>query len=730
MSVGRSVRGRLFGAAACLSWAALLAFPDEAPALRGATASDSAASVSGAEVPEILAGDTWLRHHRDDLMPYWDMPSALGTPVGNFPSFRGRDGELLPPTGSNAIRGLSTLARQVYGYSLAFTLTGEERYLTYASAGIDWINAKAKDPVYGGYFGQLKEDGTPVNPLADKEVFDLASLGLAYGMYFNVTRDPAVESDLLAVRDLIFDRYYDPVGNRVKDALTYDLATEVDLGANGGDITNLLVPGTALLLPNVDLLTDPARRAQFRGDLRKVTDSLIARHKNTASATQPVVVLGTHRAVRQLRSERRPPSGTTSSPTRWSTTRTRCSPIARGPHSPATVAPFWGVRGTTRPPAGTSGCAASRRVTPSATAPGGCMPRPTRPWPPWISATALRSRPSSPGVRRAGSTCSSTRESPARETFARISRNANNTDLRKSFFGKNMLHAHEHALIMYLHGRALEGRPARLFYAFPEGQALTAVAKPYWFDAAGETRVVDGAMAALPGHRLVEVEFSGIGAVPPPPYPAPDDITAPTTLATASPAASSAGWHNSDVTVTLAAADDTGGVGVKEIHASVTERDGAVRASAVIDPGEELVLPSLSAEGEYDVTFFAVDRLGNQEPPQTLTVRIDRTSPVLAGLPTQPCVIWPPNAKLVHVADVVGSDVLSGLANVSVTGTASEPAPPRDIVIAGGSVSVRAIRDDEGPGRIYTLLATVTDRAGNATTQQASCLVPHDRGRG
>ena len=46
--------------------------------------------------------------------------------------------------------------------------------------------------------------------LANKDVFDLASLGLAYGMYFNVTRDPEAEAELLAVRDLLFDKYYDP----------------------------------------------------------------------------------------------------------------------------------------------------------------------------------------------------------------------------------------------------------------------------------------------------------------------------------------------------------------------------------------------------------------------------------------------------------------------------------------------------------------------------------------
>ena len=82
-------------------------------------------------------------------------------------------------------------------------------------------------------------------------------------MYFNVTRDPAAEADLLAVRDLIFEKYYDAATNRVKDALTYDLSTEVDMGDNGGDITNCS-SRHGRLLPNMATLTDPARRAQFR----------------------------------------------------------------------------------------------------------------------------------------------------------------------------------------------------------------------------------------------------------------------------------------------------------------------------------------------------------------------------------------------------------------------------------------------------------------------------------
>ena len=121
-----------------------------------------------------------------------------------------------------------------------------------------------------------------------------------------------------------------------------------------------------------------------------------------------------------------------------------------------------------------------------------------------------------------------------------------------------------------------------------------------------------------------------------------------------SPAASEAGWHNGDVTVSLSAADDL--VGVKEIHVRIEERDGALPGTAFIDPGAEFVVPPLSAEGQYEITYFAVDRLGNEESPQTLEVRIDLTPPTMTGLPPAPCVIWPPNEKMVHVADVVGSD--------------------------------------------------------------------------
>jgi hypothetical protein len=81
---------------------------------------------------------------------------------------------------------------------------------------------------------------------------------------------------------------------------------------------------------------------------------------------------------------------------------------------------------------------------------------------------------------------------------------------------------------------------------------------------------------------------------------------------------------------------------------------------------------------------------------------------------------------MVTVADVVGSDALSGLAGLVVEVTADEPLSG-DVLVDGGTVRVRATRDGKGDGRVYTLTATVTDAAGNATVDVGTCTVPHDQ---
>lgn len=679
-------------------------------------ASEPAAAVA---VPDVLTGEAWLRHYRQDLLPYWDMPAALGDPMGNFPSFRGRNGEVLP---DNTVRNLSTFARQVYGYALSFQLTGDDRFLTYAKAGIDWIDTHARDQVYGGYFGQLDLNGDAVDPLADKDLFDLASLGLAYGMYYNVTRDPAAEDELLAVRDLIFDKYYDAATHRMKDSLTYDLAAEVDTGGNGEDITDLLVPLTAVTLPNVALLSDADRRTQFSADARELVEILIARHKNNAATNANNrfwfwgrgARVGNFNALQtdfghNLKTYAAIYNANNLLPDRpWDGLRAdRDRLLTRAWDD---VASRWNQQLKNF---------AAGNVEPDSAS--------------WMHDEAdqlLATIDLYEGPTHTAQLARSVQTFldvyvdrdpayPAREVFARVERTGLETDLRKT----TMLHNVEHATIGYLSGQALAGSPATLSYAFPADQALTAVATPYWFTAAAETRTVTRDVTTLPGRKVVEVSFTGIGQAARAPYPAPVDTAPPTTAVTTSPDPNQAGWSTAPVTLDLTATDDI--VGVKEIHVQLHDRAGLTPDHAVIEPGAHATV-ALATEGDYAVTYFAVDLLGNREPSRTILLGVDDTPPTVAGLPVEPCVIWPPNGRMVTVADAVGADVLSGLAGL-VVGVTADEAMAGDVLVDDGTVQVRATREGKGDGRVYTLTATVTDVAGNTAVEVGTCTVPHDQ---
>jgi hypothetical protein len=207
--------------------------------------------------------------------------------------------------------------------------------------------------------------------------------------------------------------------------------------------------------------------------------------------------------------------------------------------------------------------------------------------------------------------------------------------------------------------------------------------------------------------------------------------TPPVTTATASPAPNSNGWNNTNVTVTLNSADDSGGSGVKQIQYALS---GAQTLDAQIVPGSAGSV-TVSAEGMTTLTYFGTDNAGNAEQTKALTVQIDKTPPVVFGMPASGCTLWPPNNQMVQVATITAADTLSGLApgSFQLTGSSNEPSsdPTKpDIVITpngsgGYAVQLRAARSGSGTGRIYTLQATATDLAGNTVTSTATCTVPH-----
>src|SRR5207245_1849435 len=105
------------------------------------------------------------------------------------------------------------------------------------------------------------------------------------------------------------------------------------------------------------------------------------------------------------------------------------------------------------------------------------------------------------------------------------------------------------------------------------------------------------------------------------------DTIPPTTVATATPASNGAGWNNANVTVTLAATDNVGGSGVQSITYVLT---GAQTGGGSVAASTTSIL--ITAEGTTAITFHAQDNAGNVEADKTVTIRLDKTAPVIGAV--------------------------------------------------------------------------------------------------
>lgn len=186
--------------------------------------------VPSACLAAVPGGDVWLKHVKQDLLPWWTQTGAIGTPPGRFPTFRCNDGSvydaaapcvelanapawIAPELGRNYVRMQS---RQVFAYAMGFHLTGDVSLLRLAQAGAKDIHARALDPNTGSFASWYEADGTPMPPLSGRTSQDLSYAGVGLAALYYLTRDPAVLSDLVLLKKHVFDRYRDPATGIVK----------------------------------------------------------------------------------------------------------------------------------------------------------------------------------------------------------------------------------------------------------------------------------------------------------------------------------------------------------------------------------------------------------------------------------------------------------------------------------------------------------------------------------
>lgn len=150
---------------------------------------------------------------------------------------------------------------------------------------------------------------------------------------------------------------------------------------------------------------------------------------------------------------------------------------------------------------------------------------------------------------------------------------------------------------------------------------------PYVPDEDPAPHPLDGFTAEDFAARGIDLQpFVNLGFLAPAQPPSDTDTVAPSTTATSSPGPNASGWNNGPVTVTLAAADNPGGSGVKQIKFSTA---GAQTTFDVVHASIASIV--ITAEGITTISFSATDNAGNTESPKTLTVKIDKTLATIVG---------------------------------------------------------------------------------------------------
>ncbi|MBI3756654.1 MAG: FG-GAP repeat protein, partial [Deltaproteobacteria bacterium] len=163
------------------------------------------------------------------------------------------------------------------------------------------------------------------------------------------------------------------------------------------------------------------------------------------------------------------------------------------------------------------------------------------------------------------------------------------------------------------------------------------------------------------------------------------DTIPPTTIATPSPAPNANGWNNTNVNVTLTSTDNTGGSGVKEIHYTINANPEIVVSGAS-------TMINLTSEGITTIGYHAVDNAGNVELGHTLSVKIDKTPPVIAS-------------SQVPAANVAGWNNSNVTISFSVTDN-----------LSGGVTCTANTATLSTEGVNQTASTTCTDTAGNSAT--------------
>ncbi len=111
---------------------------------------------SGTEAETFLGGTFWREHALRDIIPYWH-EHIRDEKHGAFYTNLSQEGQPLSPWDKVP----AMISRQVFGFSAAYLLFGEMKYLEIAREGADYLMEHAWDKKNGGWFDRVTQSGEP-----------------------------------------------------------------------------------------------------------------------------------------------------------------------------------------------------------------------------------------------------------------------------------------------------------------------------------------------------------------------------------------------------------------------------------------------------------------------------------------------------------------------------------------------------------------------------------------
>ena len=208
-----------------------------------------------------------LRHLEEDILPYWLLPTMLGDPIGNFPTYADQNG--VPD--ATKPRYVRMHGRQTYAYLAAYYILKRKELLEYGLSGLKRLK-KYENP-NGGYFSQVKSDGeilpTPIT------IQDQCYSVFPYIMAYRVTGESQYLNKVWRFIDFIDKGPYRHPDGTYCDSLMPDLKTETYFETPTMNIVSVIDFVNLILIPVIRVTPDSEMTKERLDVLIRWTDLLV-----------------------------------------------------------------------------------------------------------------------------------------------------------------------------------------------------------------------------------------------------------------------------------------------------------------------------------------------------------------------------------------------------------------------------------------------------------------------